>query len=179
MSQISINEFTKITDHSASREVAMVYLWDIGPQAPAQPKRPEAPKGKEGEPSYELAKVDFDVALEVYKADLTSFAARKAEFERFDAQNEGPIEHKMWSVDARDALARDAEAVKAGRQSAKRWFMSARTRGFENLPNGGLPGTMKPGKGHEENMRREREGEGDIAAARKADPVFGQLEHAR
>jgi len=57
--------------------------------------------------------------------------------------------------------------------------MSARTRGFENLPNGGLPGTMKPGKGHEENMRREREGEGDIAAARKADPVFGQLEHAR
>ena len=160
-----------------NREISMVYLWDCGPSKPVAPKRPETPKGKEGDPEYDLAKVEFKVALDQYQEDLASYGRRKEEFRDFDRRYGGPFEVKMWSVDARDALARDGEAVANGKQDRQRWYLSARTRGYESLPNHGLPGNMKPGHGHAENLRREREGEDDLAAVKKSDPIFGQLEH--
>jgi hypothetical protein len=66
--------------------------------------------------------------------------------------------------------------VKEGRQPAKRYFISSRTRGFESLPNQGLPGAMKPGKAHFDNLNRERAGEADLDEARRSDPVFGSRE---
>jgi len=163
-----------------NREGSMVYLWDIGPPKPEPPRRPAVPKGgKEGEPEFDLAKLEFDIAMENYKTDLLSHAARKAEYATFERQWGGPHEEKMWSVDARDALERDARAVEEGRQAVKRWFMSARTRGYEKLPNGGLPSNMKPGPGHFDNLRREQEGDADMAAAKRSDPVFGNQEMQR
>ena len=88
-------------------------------------------------------------------------------------------EHRLelaGAVDARDALEIEERAVKEGLVPAKRYFISSRTRSFESLPNQGLPGNMKPGKGHFENLRREREGEADLDEARLSDPVFGSRE---
>jgi len=184
MADIRVSEYTKISgvergslvDGMADREASMVYLWDAGPTAPTQPKRPIPPRGKEGEPEYDLAVIDFREALSVYEAELKAFSARKAEYARWEAQVGGAEEIKMWSVDARDALDRDSLAVKEKRQSSRRYFISARTRGFGSLPNGGLPDNMKPGARHFANLERERDGDSDLAAARRADPVFGAQE---
>ncbi|MGD1017298.1 MAG: hypothetical protein ABR863_12800 [Roseiarcus sp.] len=179
---IQLNEFIKLSNLGpdavamADRERSMVYVWDCGPTAPSAPRRPVAPKGKEGDPEFDLAMVDFRQALVDYEADLKTYGARKEEFAHWQRQNGGPIELKMWSVDARDAFARDGKAVDEGRQPAKRYFISSRTRGHESLPNQGLPGNLKPGKGHLENLRREREGDADLDAARRADPIFGAME---
>lgn len=181
---IHLSEYVKLSNVGdglagmANREVSMVYMWDTGPTEPKAPLRPKAPKGEEGNPEYDLAVVEFRKALSDYDADLRSYGDRKREYALFLRDAGGPFEVKMWSVDANDALIRDGNAVADGRQEKRRWFISARTRGYETLPNGGLPGSMKPGKGHEENLRREREGDADMAAVRKQDPIFGQLERA-
>jgi hypothetical protein len=83
----------------------------------------------------------------------------------------------MWSVNAKDALDNDVAAIKEGRQSERRWFLSSRTRGYERLKNGGLPGNRKPGHGHEENLRREMEANADLLQLRRSDPVFGATEN--
>ena len=179
---IQLNEYVKLSNVGpglaamADRERSMVYLWDCGPTAPSAPKRPVAPRGKEGEPEFDLAMVDFRQALLDYEADLRTYGARKDEFAKWQTQNGGPFEIKMWSVDARAALEIEERAVKEGLVPAKRYFISSRTRSFESLPNQGLPGNMKPGKGHFENLRREREGEADLDEARRSDPVFGSRE---
>lgn len=168
-----------LVDGMMAAEASMVYLWDIGPPPPEAPKRPKPPKGEDGDPEYDLLKLEFKVALDAYGDALLLWGQRKEEFKKFETQYGGPYEIRMWSVDARDALALDALAVKEGRQPSLRYFMSARTRGYHSLPNGGLPGNMKPGKGHEANMQRERDGDSDLAALKAADPIFGSLEMQR
>ena len=141
---IQLNEYVKLSNVGpglaamADRERSMVYLWDCGPTAPSAPKRPVAPRGKEGDPEFDLAMVDFRQALLDYEADLRTYGARKDEFAKWQTQNGGPFEIKMWSVDARDALAIDERVVKEGLQPAKRYFISSRTRGFESLAQPGL-----------------------------------------
>lgn len=182
MSEIRLNEHVKLSNVGdglaamADRERSMIFVWDCGPAIPEAPKRPVAPKGKEGDPEHDLAVVDFRQALVEYENDIKTYGARKTEYAQFQKQWGGPYEIKFWSVDARDALERDKNAVDEGRQPGKRYYISSRTRGYDGLPNGGLPGNLKPGAGHFENLRREREGDADVEAARRADPVFGTQE---
>lgn len=157
-------------------ELARVYLWDIGPEKPAQPTRPEAPRGKQGDPDYELAKVEFNEALEDYQAALKAHKQAKEAFSAWQKRIGGAIEHLFDAPSAHEALLNDARAVEEGRQTRRRWYLSARTRGHTRLPNRGLPEGFKPGHGQSEQERRAAEGESDLIAARKSDPVFGQTE---
>ena len=158
---------------AGAREISQVWLWDCGPPKPVMPKRPDLPKGKPGEPEYDLAMIEFASVKEDYEAALKNYRHLKDEFADFDRRYGGPYLFSQWSCDAQDTLANDGRAVSEGRQARLRYFVSSRTRGYERVPNGGLPEGMKPGHGHEENLRREREGDADMAYARKSDPVFG------
>ena len=143
-----------------------VVLWDLGPPKPAPPKRPDAPQGRRGDPAYDLAMIEFKETLDEYEAALKQHKADKAEYAKWQKDMGGPIERAWYSVDANDALARDP----------KRYCISASTRGYEKLPNRGLPEGMKPGHGQAEQRRRAQEMDADMAAALQADPVFGQQE---
>lgn len=156
-----------------AQEISRVWMWDIGPEKPVQPKRPPVPKGREGDPEFDLALIEFKEALADYEAALMNHKRLKAEYADFERQMGGAVMVPMWSVHAQDALERDGRAVAEGRQTRRRWFIASRTRGYGALPNEGLPEGVKPGHGHKENMRREREGQDGLMAARAADPVFG------
>jgi hypothetical protein len=144
----------------------MVYLWDLGPKEPKAPKRPDVPQGKEGNPEYDLAVIEFKEKLEGYEQALKEFRRAKDDHAAFRKTYGGPYEIRMWSCDAADALARDEH----------RYRISSRTRGYEKLKNRGLPEGLTPGHGHEENLRREQEGDAELLAARRRDPVFGTQE---
>lgn len=149
------------------RGTQMVVLWDIGPAKPTQPKRPDAPSGKNGDPSYELAKVEFEDTLAEYKTTLEQYRLNVKAYQAWHKKWGGPYEmYNVWSVDADDHLARDP----------KRYFISSRTRGHAGKPNHGLPEGLSPGKGHYENLKRIEQGESDMAAMRQSDPVFGKVE---
>lgn len=165
-----------------SADIQQVILWDVGPSKPVAPARPDVPKGKEGDPEYDLAKIEFAEALEDYQDALKVWKKQKTEYAEWHKQNDGPVEIVMWSCDAFDALARDAANApvtrnKAGEETRQlRYFISARTRGHSGLPNRGLPQGKRPGKGQAELERRMREGDSELMAARAADPVFGRQE---
>lgn len=151
-----------------------VWLWDCGPEEPTLPEPPDPPSGKEGDPKFDLAKLQFKRSLRAYEEALLDYERKQREFKEWITRNGGPIEQQFWSCDARDALANDARAVREERQERPRYFISARTRGHEKAKNGGLPQGMKPGHGHQANMERQIAGEKEFLAAMKADPVFGQ-----
>lgn len=151
----------------AGQSKQMVVMWDTGPRKPVQPKRPETPQGRNGDPTYELAKAEFAETLEEYQKDLGAFRQAKKDYEAWQKKYGGPYEmFNVWSCDASDMLDRDP----------KRYFISASTRGHANAPNRGLPDGMTPGHGQQENLRRAAEGQSDLIAARRADPVFGKQE---
>jgi hypothetical protein len=182
MSELAISQHTKLANGGAdfaalaNQGLSHVWLWDLGPPKPELPKRPEAPSGKENDPKYDLAMIDFREAIVDYEIALKAYRQAKIEYDDFAKRYGGPYEIRFWSADAQDALANDARAVKEKRQSAPRYAVSSRTRGHEKLKNGGLPATMKPGHGHAENLRRMAEGEADLAEAKRRDPVFGEQE---
>lgn len=158
-------------------ELQRVWLWDLGPETPVDPKKPIAPKGRDGEPQYELDKAEFQVALEEYKEALGAFKAAKTEYAIWKKRIGGPIEVLFDSISAKEAQERDQRAVDEGRQTRLRWqYVSSRTRGYSNLANRGLPPEFKPGHGQADQERRIAEGESDLVAARKSDPVFGKQE---
>lgn len=165
-----------------SADIQQVILWDLGPMKPVAPKRPTVPKvfkeSKEGDPEYDLAKIDFADQLEDYQDALRAWKKAKIDFAEWHKQNGGAVEIPFWSCDASDALARDAANAPVDDEGNKqlRYFISARTRGHANLPNRGLPSGKKPGHGQSELERRMREGDADMVAARRADPVFGNQE---
>lgn len=170
--------FTKVTSNvEANNRSMQVWLWDCGPPKPVAPIRPKPPKGLEGEPDYDLGMIEFREAITEYEAALKAYRAARSEYQDFAERFGGPYEKLFWSCDANDALTNDALAVKEGRQAARRWFISSRTRGYENLKNSGLPTGMKPGHGHAENLRREMEANADLLELRRADPVFGATEN--
>jgi hypothetical protein len=191
-------EFSKVTN-SLGPELAKthVIMWDIGPHKPIAPKRPKTPTGKLGQPDFDLAMVEFKEQLEDYEAELKAYSRAKQEYAAWQKNEGGAIERVMWSVDAFDALERDAATAPivtvpvidadgntvldeaTGEPKTKevkmlRYYISASTRGHERVKNHGLPDGAKPGKGQAENMRRQREGEDEFLRARAADPVFGQ-----
>jgi hypothetical protein len=160
-------EFTKVTN-SLAPELAKTYviLWDIGPTKPVPPIKPPLPKGKEGEPEFDLAMIEFKEHLEEYADGLKAYGRAKQEYAKWSKDQGGAIELRFFSCDAHDALARDPA----------RYHISASTRGYEKLKNHGLPPGHKPGRGHQENLRRAEEGEAEFAAALARDPVFGNPE---
>lgn len=151
-----------------------VWLWDCGPEEPDLPEPPEPPSGKDGDPKFDLAKIQYKRKLRAYEAALEKFERDQIEYANWQKHKGGPIEIQFWSCDASDALKNDARAVAEGRQTKQRWYVSARTRGHEKLKNGGLPLGLKPGHGHQANLERQIAGEKEFLAAMKADPVFGQ-----
>lgn len=157
-------------------ELGCVYLWDIGPEKPVPPKRPIPPQGKESDPAYQLDKVEFNQALEDYQAALKRAKQDRDDHAAWHRRNGGPLEHLFDSPSAAEALAADQRAVDEGRQTKLRWYLSSRTRGYSRLPNRGLPEGLRPGHGQAEQERRAAEGESDLLAAKRSDPVFGQQE---
>jgi hypothetical protein len=184
MAELQVNDGVKLTGlpegWANAQALQQVILWDIGPEKPKYPQRLVAPKGKEGDPEFDLAVVEFKDQLEEYQAALKTYRQAKKEFEDWAKRHGGPIEIPFWSCDAQDALANDARAVAEGRQTRVRFYLSARTRGYSKLPNRGLPEIdgkpLRPGHGQAELERRQREGDADMAAALRADPVFGNPE---
>lgn len=179
MAEIQTGEFSKYRSNLIDAHAAMkVWLWDMGPEKPVAPKRPAVPKGREGDPEYDLALLEFKEQLEQYEDGLRRYRAAKVEYAEFERNMGGPVEMLMWSTDAGDALRADHRAVEQRRQTKPRWCISARTRGYEKLPNGGLPEGLKPGHGQQANIERQIAGDKEFLAAMKADPVFGQEMHA-
>lgn len=161
-------------DWANARALQEVVWWDIGPERPIAPKKPALPKvGKSGDPEYDLAKVEFDIELENYKETLLAYERAKKAFALWKS---GPVEFTQDSSIAHDTEMNDARAVAEGRQTKRRFYMSASTRGYGNLPNHGLPEGMKPGQGQAEIERRKAEQVADMVAAGQADPVFGKQE---
>jgi hypothetical protein len=175
MAVVKTGEFssysTEMIDYHRSMQV---WLWDAGPTEPDLPLPPEPPDGKAGEPRYDLAVIQFGRKLAAYKESLIRYERDLDEFNEWTRQNGGPIEQKFWSTDARDALINDRRAVEQGRQRRRRWYLSSRTRGHSDLPNGGLPAGATPGHGHQANLERQIAGEKEFLAARKSDPVFSE-----
>jgi len=184
MAEYKVSDHTKLTGGGVDFQAMIpqnskVWLWDCGPPKPEMPKRPVPPKGEEGQPDHDLAMIEFREQIIDYEGALKDYRARKIEYDKFQADYGGPYERECWSADATDALTRDENAVKAGRQAALRWFISSRNHGWGHLKNSGLPNGMKPGHGQAELKRREAEGEADLAALRRRDPVFGATENAQ
>lgn len=189
MTDLRVNEGVKlgglpegwVNAHALQR----VILWDIGPEPPRPPAKPVAPKGKDGDPEFELAKVEFEEQIDVYRQALKAFKLAREDYADWHGRNGGAIEIDFWSCDAADALGRDGAALKAKRQGRLRYYISSRTRGYRGdqghrnevtLQNRGLPEGTKPGRGQAELERRMREGDADMAAALRRDPVFGEQE---
>lgn len=154
------------------RDSHMVWLWDIGPEKPKPPVKPQVPHGKDGDPEFELAKLESQEALEKFADDLKRYRDMKKEHEDWQ-KKEGPLVRQFWSTDARDALAHDARAVKEGRQERPRYYIASLTRGYEKARNMGLPHGIKPGKGYERDLQRQIADNDELAKALRADPQFG------
>lgn len=175
MAEVRTGEFALYRSNLIDSHAAMkVWLWDCGPEEPELPEPPDAPTGKDGDPKYDLAKIQFKRKLKAYEDALLRFEQQTIEFTRWERQNGGPVETLHWSVDAKDAMKNDARAVSEGRQGKLRYHISARTRGYDKLKNGGLPHGVTPGHGQQAAVERAIAGEKEFLAAMKADPVFGQ-----
>lgn len=163
-------------DWADAKEISTVVLWDIGPEQPIEPKKPLAPKPRDGDPQYEADKVQFGRELKKYKKAMDDFEKAEVEYEDWAVRFGGAIEWIGDSITAKENMERDLRAVRERRQTRPRWYVSSRTRGHSHLKNRGLPEGVKPGHGQAEQERRAAEGESDLIAARKSDPVFGQQE---
>jgi hypothetical protein len=157
-----------------ARDIQAVWLWDCGPDEPEMPEPPEPPFGKEGDPKYDLAKLQYKRALKRYEDGLLDYEAKDKEHRHWHTNVRGPIEVLFSSTNARDALVHDGAAVEEKRQQRRRYYLSSRTRGSERLKNYGLPNGVVPGPGHRENLERQIAGEKEFVEILKSDPHFGQ-----
>jgi hypothetical protein len=182
MAEVRTGEFSSYRSNLIDMHSDMkVWLWDLGPAKPVAPKRPDPPSGKQGDPEYDLAVIEFKESLENYEAALKAYAQSKKDYAHWERSEGGPIERMFWSCDAADALRNDAKAVEEFRQPDLRYYMSARTRGWgerfvkhPKLQRNGLPHGMTPGRGQQANLERQLAGEKEFVGILKSDPVFGQ-----
>jgi hypothetical protein len=172
--KVQTGEFSSYTNNLLDEHgKSKVFLWDCGPEEPEMPEAPDAPFGKDGDPRFDLAKLQYRRALKHYEDELLIYEQRDLEFRGWQRNVRGPVELMMWSVDARDALEHDARAVAENRQKKLRYYVSSRTRGFEKAKNLGLPAGVVPGAGHQENLMRQFAGEKEFVEVLKKDPQFG------
>jgi hypothetical protein len=157
-----------------TRDLQAVWLWDCGPEEPILPDEPIPPALPITDPKYHLENLRHKRAVKRYEDELLIFERNEKEFQNWHKNIRGPVELRMWSTEARDALKYDAKAVEEGRQKKRRYFLSSRTRGSERIPNLGLPPGVMPGAGHIENLERQLAGEKEFVEILKADPQFGQ-----
>lgn len=201
MTDLRVSENTKLTSlpdgWANAPELQRVVLWDIGPERPAPPVKPKPPNRGPDEAEYDLAMIDFRLAIADYEAALGRFRQAKIEYDDFQTRYGGPYEIPFWSCDAQDALRYDREAAetaaeagyraeiakapdpKAAKAVVKqeprlRYHISSKTRGYGHLNNLGLPRGLRPGPGHAAQEERARQGAVDLEAAKRADPVFGK-----
>jgi hypothetical protein len=193
MAEVRTSEFVKYSNPLIDDLTSMhAWMWDCGPEEPDLPSPPDAPSGKDGDPKFDLAKIQYKRKLHAYEAALLDYERKVKEWMDFQKQYGGPYEIRMWSVDALDAITNDLRAVFDKRQEKPRYYVSERTsRMLKNRILGqmrsvlsrekvelevtsGLPKGMKPGHGHEANLRRQIAGEKEFEAALMADPQFGQ-----
>lgn len=175
MATVRTGEFSSYRSDLIDAHAQMkVWLWDCGSEEPHLPEAPDPPHGKKGDPKFDLAAIKYRRALKDYEAALEAYDVAVIEFKKFQRDKGGPVEFMQWSCDAKDTFKNDAKAVAEGRQKKARYHLSSRTRGYEKLPNGGLPEGMTPGHGQQANLERQIAGEKEFLAALKADPVFGQ-----
>ena len=155
------------------RDIQAVWLWDCGPEEPVPPDEPIPPALPITDPKYQLEQLRHKRAVKRFEDALLIYERNEAEFQHWHRNIRGPVEIRMWSTDARDALTHDAEAVKDGRQTKLRYYVSSRTRGWEKAKNFGLPKDVAPGEGHRENLERQIAGEKEFIEVLKKDPQFG------
>jgi hypothetical protein len=162
------------------RDIQAVWLWDCGPEEPIPPDEPVPPSIPFGDPKFHLENLRHKRAVKRFEDELALYDRNEREFQHWHKNVRGPIEFRMNSTEARDAIKYDKAAVEEGRQKQRRWWLSARTRGaqfemsaaqFKNL---GLPPGVVPGEGHRENLERQLAGEKEFVDILKADPHFGQ-----
>lgn len=154
------------TDVDRELAAQLVRLWDIGPTRPVAPAKPKLPHGKDGDPEYELARLEFREALEDYADALRRYGQEKKDYAKFQRDWGGPYELVMHSVDARDALINHGEKNKNG--LPPRYYVKDR-----RLANDGLPEGAKPGHGHHAMLARRAAGEAEFEEQRRKDPQFG------
>lgn len=193
MAEVITGEFSKYSNTLVDDLRSMhAWLWDTGPTEPELPEPPDPPAGKEGEPKYDLAKIQYKRKLKAYEEALLAYERQTVEYNDFQRRYGGPIEMRFYSVDAMDAIRNDLKAVFQKRQQKPRWYVSKRTsprlrqriistmqatlerEKVELDITLGLPRGMKPGHGHKMALERELAGEKEFVAALKADPQFGQ-----
>lgn len=128
----------------------LVKIWDLGPDAPTMPSKPELPKGKEGSAEYEMAMIDFEGELAVYKTALATYGRMKKDHAEWHHQYGGPYQIEMYSVNAREAI-----QIEPTRYSAE------------------LPKGRKAGRWQTEEQQRLKDERQSFAKMIARDPVFG------
>lgn len=123
-----------------------VKFWDLGPTKPVMPVKPPQPKN----PDDPIAALEYQDAAAEYVKALQAYRVQAADYEKWVTDCGGPIELERWSSDARDAVKRDPK------------------RYVKTLPKG-----VKPGHGHEDNLRRKAEEDAEFRRVAATDPVFG------
>jgi hypothetical protein len=103
-----------------------LYLSDFGPPAPVEPAAPAAPVGNIDDPAYILAMVEFWPTIEAHAKAMDAYTAATIEYLYFHSRYGSFRETLEYSMDALTALANDDRAVKEGRQSARRYYLSPR-----------------------------------------------------
>jgi len=156
------------------RDIQAVWLWDLGPEEPEPPDEPIPPALPITDPKYHLENLRHKRAVKRFEDELVLYDRLEREFQHWHKNVRGPIEFRMNSTEARDALEHDGRAVADKRQKKLRYYISSRTRGHERTKNLGLPNGIEPGEGHRENLERQLAGEKEFVQILKSDPQFGQ-----
>jgi hypothetical protein len=174
MAEVTTGEFSKYRSSLIDAHGDMNWwLWDIGPEEPSLPEPPDPPEGKDGQPKYDLAKIQYKRKLKAYEAALEQYERDQIAYTKWARDVGGAIEIGMWSINAKEAIAHDVRAVAEHRQTKRRYYVSARTPGQSHLENAGLPSGMKPGRGQQANLERQAAGELEFSRVLRSDPVFG------
>ena len=141
---------------SQDQRAMVVKFWDLGPVRPVAPDAPLPPNDKLKGAELDLAKIQYDDALEDYKIALRRFAADRKIYDDWRKASGGPVQIERNPVVAREAMFRDPD----------RFVMT-------------LPRGAKPGRVDAENKRKQYDREAALKADAKKDPHFGGTDNAQ
>jgi hypothetical protein len=104
----------------------MLWLSDFGPPKPIAPVAPAAPQGSLDDPAFILAMVEFWPSMEAHHRNLMAYTAATQDYLDFHSRHGSFHETLEYPMDAKSAIAADERAVKEGRQSGRRYYLSPR-----------------------------------------------------